>query len=275
MGTCDDKETRTTDVLILKSASTIIFDIILLLTLTVLTASCNKPERATEQKEKISIGVGSMALSFPVIIAREKGFFSYAGLDVTIKYYPSGKKALEGMFAGEADMATTTETPIVLNSFTRGDFAVFATFAHSYNDNKVLARRDRGISKPSDLKGRKIGIAAKTSSHFFAYVYFAEHQIDPACVQLVNFDAPDLATVLKDGKVDAVIVFEPYAYHASKVLSDKIVNLPQSDLYKATYNLTTMRSYVKEHPESLKKVIKAVDRTIAFIKKNHQIGFNP
>jgi hypothetical protein len=41
-----------------------------------------------------------------------------------------GKKAVEVMFAGEVDSASLTETPIVLNSLMRDDFAVFATFAY-------------------------------------------------------------------------------------------------------------------------------------------------
>jgi len=37
---------------------------------------------------------------------------------------------VEAMFAGEVDSASLTETPIVLNSLMRDDFAVFATFAY-------------------------------------------------------------------------------------------------------------------------------------------------
>jgi ABC-type nitrate/sulfonate/bicarbonate transport system substrate-binding protein len=39
----------------------------------------------TVPKEKASIGVGSVALSFPIIIAQEKGFISDAGLDIAYR----------------------------------------------------------------------------------------------------------------------------------------------------------------------------------------------
>ena len=68
-------------------------------------------------------------------------------------------------------------------------------------------------------------------------------------------------------RVDAIVVYEPYASMAMKALPGKAVKLPQSDLYKQTFNLAVMRSYAKGHPELLKKVLKAVDRAIPFIKQ--------
>lgn len=137
-----------------------------------------KAEKPAGPREKVAIGVGSFLLSAPIIIAREKGFIADEGLDMTFKQYSFGKKAMEAMFAGEVDIATVAETPIVFNSFIRDDFIVFATFVYSYNDSKVLGRKDQGVSKPEDLKGKKLGITAKTSTHFFAHIYLAEHGME-------------------------------------------------------------------------------------------------
>ncbi len=240
----------------------------LLLTLTVLSASCQKAEKSASPKEKATIGVASLILSAPIIIAQEKGFFTDEGLDITFKSYPFGKKAIEAMFAGEVDIATVAETPIVFKSFVRDDFVIFVTFVYSYDDSKILGRKDQGVSKPEDLKGKRLGITAGTSSHFFAHIYINEHGLDASAVKLVDFSAPDLPGALKDAKVDAISAFEPYAYEAINALPDKVVRLAGSNLFKETFNLTAMKSYAKGHPETLKKVLKAVDRAIMFIKQN-------
>lgn len=257
----------------LKIISKTIFGILLLITLMSFSASCNKPEKFIGPKEKVTIGVGSGGLSLPFIIAREKGFFLEEGLDATVRFYPSGKKAIEAMFAGEVDSATLTETPIVLNSFMRDDFAVFATFAYSYNNSKVIGRNDRGISKPADLKGKRIGFTARTSSDFFIRAYLTEHQIDITDAKLVDIPPTDLPGALKDGRVDAVATFEPYASEAMNALPGKTVRLPGSTLYKETFNLVVMRSYATTHPDLLKKVLKSVDRSIMFIKQNRDESF--
>jgi ABC-type nitrate/sulfonate/bicarbonate transport system substrate-binding protein len=242
--------------------------ILLLLTLAILFASCKKPEKSADPREKVTIGVGSGVISSPVMIAGEKGFFSEEGLDATIRFYPSGKKAMEGMFAGEVDIATVTDIPIVLNSFVRDDFSVFATFAYSYDNSKVIGRKDRAVGKPSELKGKKIGIVAGTSIHFLAHIYLTEQGVDPSAVILVDLAPADMAGALKDGRVDAVIVFEPYADEVMKALPGKAVKLPHSDLYRETFNLVAMRSYTKERPGVPIKILKAFDRAIAFSKQN-------
>jgi NitT/TauT family transport system substrate-binding protein len=252
----------------LGTLSPTIFGIVFVLSLTVFSASCQKPEKSAGPKEKVTIGVGSGGLAFPFIVAREKGFFREEGVDATIRVYPSAMKANEAMFAGEVDSSSLGDTRMVLESFMRDDFAVFATFAYSYDNIKVIGREDRGVGNPADLKGKEIGMAAGMGAHFPAHVYLTEHEIDPSAVKMVDFAPKDLPRALEEGKVDAIVIWEPYASMAMKALPGKAVRLPGSDLYKQTFNLATMRSYAKEHPELLKKVLKAVDRAIMFIKQN-------
>jgi NitT/TauT family transport system substrate-binding protein len=255
---------RTTHEIVLRT----ILGIVLLLSLTVFSASCQKPGKSAGPKEKVTIGVGSGGLSLPFIIAREKGFFREEGLDATIRVYPSGKKAMEAMFAGEVDISYLGDTRMVLESFMRDDFVVFATFGYNHDNCKVIGRKDKGVSKPEELKGKKIGIAGGSSADFFAHVYLSEHGIEPSAVKMVDCPPADLPGALEEGKVDAIVVFEPYADMAMKALPDKAVRLPGSDLYKETFNLAVMTSYAKGHSELLKKILKAVDRAVTFIKQN-------
>ena len=245
-----------------------IFGIFLLVTLMFFFASCNKQEKSVGPKENVTIGVASIAMSSPIIIAQEKGYFEENGLKVTIKPYPSGKKAIETMFAGENDVATTAELPIMFQSFVRNDFNVIATFTHSYKDIKVIARKDRGIKTPADLKGKRIGLIDKTGTHFFSYVYFTEHKIDPSTLKISFYPPADLPEVLKSGQVDAIVAFEPIAYQALAKLSGQAIMLPPSNLFRNTFNLAAKKDWTKQHPETLKKIIKAVDKAIEFTKNN-------
>ncbi|MHB8835234.1 MAG: ABC transporter substrate-binding protein [Candidatus Methylomirabilia bacterium] len=65
---------------------------------------------------KLSIGVGTIIIAAPLFIAQEKGLFFAEGLDVVLHKYPTGKLALDGLLAGEIDVATVAETPVMFNS---------------------------------------------------------------------------------------------------------------------------------------------------------------
>lgn len=244
------------------------FGIFLIVTSIFFFASCNRQEKSVGPNETVTIGVASIAMSSPIIIAQEKGYFEENGLKVTIKPYSSGKKAIETMFAGENDVATVAELPIMFQSFVRNDFNVIATFTHSYKDIKVIARKDRGIKTPADLIGKRIGFIEKTGTHFFSYVYFTEHMINPSTLKISFYLPSDLPEVLKGGQVDAIVAFEPIAYQALAKLSGQAIMLPQSNLFRNTFNLVAKKDWTEQHPETLKKIIKSVDKAIEFMKRN-------
>jgi len=108
-------------------------------------------------REKITVGVSKSFLSIPVYIAQKRGFFSGEGLEVTLKEYPSGKKATQALFAEEVGISTVADMPVVFNSFKRQDFCIIATFSYSSPFVKIIAHKDSGIKKGVDLKGKKVG----------------------------------------------------------------------------------------------------------------------
>lgn len=233
-----------------------------------LTGCTESPNKVAGPAEKVTIGVASQILSAPVIIAMEKGYFKDEGLEVTAKEYDFGKLCLEAMFAGEVDMATVAQMPVVLNSFKRKDFSVVATFIYNYDDSKIIIRKDRGIAVGADLKGKTIGVPFGTSAHFFIDVYFDYNNIHRRDVNIVNFPAKDLPVALKEGKVDAISVFEPYAYAATKLLQENGSRLPKIEIFREAFNFAAMNDFLKKHPEAVRKILRAIDRAVSFTRQN-------
>lgn len=245
--------------------------VVVVLGLTLLSSACkNEDPKQVGPKESVTLGVAEVVMSTPIFIAQAKGYFEEEGLQVLFKRYPSGKKALEGMFAKENEIATTAETPIMFHGFLRNDFCIFATFFQNHNDAKIIARKDRGIRIPADLKGKRVGSTEGTSSHYLAYMYLLEHRIDPASVTISFYPVADLSDALKSGKVDAITAFEPYAYLTRLALPGQTIVLPPSALFRETFNLVVMKAWAGQHPETLKKIIRAVDKAITFVHQNKQ-----
>lgn len=226
------------------------------------------PEKSLGPPAKVRIGVARTVLVAPVVIAMEKGFFAEEGLELTVEEYPFGKPALEAIFAGEGDMATVADIPVILNSFKRDDFLILAMFGTNEDGCKLVARRDSGISKPADLKGRKIGTTLGTTAQFFLSIFLNYHGLLETDVRLVDLPQTELPAAIANGKVDAVAVFEPYAFQALRLLGERAVRFPQTGLYRETALLTADRHFAEKNPETIKRVLRGIDRAVTFIHQN-------
>ncbi|MBN4083052.1 ABC transporter substrate-binding protein [bacterium AH-315-B06] len=102
--------------------------------------------------EKLTLGatIGSTL----VWVAENQGYFADFGLDVTIKQYQAGKLAADALSVGEVDVSTSADFVIVKKSFQEKDLRIIATIS-KLNTMGFIGRRDRGIEKTLDLKGKK------------------------------------------------------------------------------------------------------------------------
>ncbi len=221
--------------------------------------------------EKVTVGVSATSLLPSLVhVAEAKGFFHEQGIDIEVKGYPTGKHALQATLKGELDMGTVAGPPIVLNSFKRNDFAVFATILDSAKHTRVLARKDRNIKSPQNLIGKKVATTLGTTAHFYMHEYLALNQIDASRIEVVNLKPKKMVEAIKNGDVDAIFAWEPNISKAQKTLAGNALLLPTMAGYKATFNLVSKRDYIKKNPEIIKKTLKALLKAEEFIKNNRK-----
>lgn len=221
---------------------------------------------------KVTLGVEASLLPAAVWVSEVNGYFKEEGLDLKIIKFDSGKASLAAMLSGDKglDISAAAPTPIMFNSFNRQDFCVFATFAYAFEDIKVIADKDRGIADANDLSGKRIGTLMGSTGQFFTEIFLINNSISPDDVELVNFAPADLPEALNDGKIDAQVIWEPHGTTAKYLLGDRYIRLPSADVYKTTFNFLAMRSFAKEHPEALRRFLKAIDKATEFINKNKE-----
>lgn len=227
-----------------------------------------KPEQKefTGQREKVAIGLDLIASL--IIVGQEQGFFSQQGLDLTIKKYPTGKAAFEGMFAGEVDMASVAETPIVFKSFEQQDFNIVTGLSSSDNFVKIIARKDKGILKPADLRGKSIATPQGTVFHFFSHLFLLKNGLSENDVRLSFRKPEELIPSLVRGEIDAFSFREPSIGAAKKLLGGKAVVFADPGFYHQTFYLVGLRNFVRNKPETVKKVLRALVQAEEFAKRH-------
>lgn len=216
-------------------------------------------------KEKVTLGMDIIASL--ITIGQEQGFFSQEGLEVTIRKYPTGKAAFEGMLAGEVDMASVAETPIVFKSFGQQDFSILTGLSFSDNFVKIAARKDKGILKPADLRGKRIATPQGTVFHFFSHLFLIKNGLSENDVRLLFKKPEELISGLVRGEFDAFSFREPSISEAKKLLGDKAVVFADPGLCLQTFNMVALKGLIKDKPETIKRVLRALIQAEEFSKK--------
>ncbi len=80
----------------------------------------------------------------------------------------------------------------------------------------------------------------------------------------------NMSHALKSGEVDVISVWEPYGYETVQFLGNDSFVFPGTEFYILRFNLVTSKNYSTNHPEDVRKILRALDRSIEFIHNNEK-----
>ncbi|NLX94653.1 MAG: ABC transporter substrate-binding protein [Rhodopirellula sp.] len=223
---------------------------------------CSGAPSPTAKTHSITLGTSREPLGALVQIAASRGFFAEEGLELTlVEKYPTGKRALDGLLAGEVEITGVSEAPLVFASFERNDLRVLATVGASDDESCILARRDAGIEQPGDLRDKRIGTQRASAVHYFLSLFLLRHGMSANDVDVSFLAAESLPEALADGRIDAFAMREPFASQAIKLLgADNVVLFREPGLYLKTYNLVTIQSVLDDKPAAVAAMLRAILR---------------
>lgn len=249
-------------------AVAIVIAVALVAAVTVVTAVRRQSDH-TGPLEKIVVAAEPVPPASPLWVAHANGYFEEVGLQVEIREFASGRTALAAMVNGEEiDLATAAQTPVVSHSFGRNDYAIIAGMAHSDRDVKVLARRDRGVASPADLKGKTIGVTAGSSGDYFLSLLLAHNQMRRADLTVIDVEATELPRALIDGTTDAIVTWEPHVYRARNALGSTAALLPSLDIYREDFYFVARKAFLKSHSRAARRFLAAIERAEQLIHRS-------
>jgi ABC-type nitrate/sulfonate/bicarbonate transport system substrate-binding protein len=214
--------------------------------------------------EPLTLAVSRTPLSLPLYIAQHNGYFTDEGLEIKFNECLGGHRCLRMVLDGQADVATASDLPIVMNSFSSADYAVIGTFTKSSEDIKLVTGARAKIKTATQLAGKRIGATKGSAGEYFLDLFLLTAGVDPKSLTVVHLQPEELVPALQAGKVDAVAVWQPYAYQA--VLGPaKGQVLPGGNAYIQTFNLVSHRKLLGLRDASLTKLLRAVERAEQFI----------
>ena len=227
-----------------------------------------------EPLSKVSFAYSPSPYSAPIYVAENKGYFIEEGLIVELTSFVTGRECLQSLLGGKADFATVADMPIMRVGFTDQKIAIISTIAESNLAIKIIARKDKGISSPSDLKGKKIGTFFGTASEFFLSIFLDKSGISKNEIIKINVGPANMPTTIIQGDLDAYSIWEPYIQYGFEALKDNAIVFKDSTVYTLTWNILSSPAFLDNNGDSAKKLLKALIKAENFIKENPEEAIN-
>lgn len=217
--------------------------------------------------DRVTLATATQPIGAVVCVAVEKGYFAEEGLEVTTQPYMSGKDALCAVLDGKADVCEVAETPVVFAVLEGKPVCIFASVAWSQKNMAIVGRVDRGIRKPEDMRGRRIGVSPRTNGDFFLHQFLAAHGLSTSDVEVVGVAPPDMVRTLAGGEIDGAATWNPHVANLQKALGTNAVLFHHTD-YVWTWNLAAQPAYLEANPRIAKKILRAVGRAAEYVRRN-------
>ncbi|QTA92468.1 ABC transporter substrate-binding protein [Desulfonema magnum] len=219
--------------------------------------------------EKATIGIIHLSFTgYPVYVALEKDYFKDQGLDIALQYYPYGNLVLDAVIRGKADFGISSETPFMHTVLNGGKIYAFATTMTAKKHLAIVARKDRGILTPNDLKGKKIGVTTGTNGEYFLDTVLLLHNISRNDINIVHLKPEQMVDTLMSGEADAIATWNPLMCKARKMLGQGGSVFYAKGLYSPFFAVSARHDYVHNNPQIIEKVVRSLIRSCEFIQNN-------
>ncbi|HEY7246333.1 MAG TPA: ABC transporter substrate-binding protein [Xanthobacteraceae bacterium] len=241
------------------------------------------PAGAQAPAVKLTLDFTIQGQQSPFVLANEAGYFARAGVNVQVDRGYGSADAITKVASGAYDMAFA-DLGALIQFDGRQDKARLFSVLQIYDvaPMVVLSLKKAGISKPSDLAGKRVASPPASSTRVMFPLLAVANGLDPAAVSWIDVTPQLREMLLVQGQADAttaLITDVPGIEHLG--VADRDLDIMRfSDFGVALYGhcLLTTPEFAEKNPDTIKKVVKAVaeswkaaiadpDRAIAAIKK--------
>lgn len=197
----------------------------------------------------------------PTYILKEEGLLD--ALDVEISFGRSGAGNLKDLREGKVDFALMAMTPIVFDALADrdpgqpDDPVILSNISHAHPLIYVVTVDGPVGATPASLHGRRLALQKRTNAHFLWSLFAAVHRIDPDQVEIVDLPTTEIPAALTAGRVDAAVLWEPYAAEVRARFGDRLVEFPTTGLDGSRWLLVSRPEVIEAWPERTQAILRA------------------
>ncbi|WP_213454368.1 ABC transporter substrate-binding protein [Rhizomonospora bruguierae] len=203
-------------------------------------------------------------------VAKERGYFADACLDVELEFGKGSSGVAQMVSAGRADFGTMSAVALVQATAKDPALRLISVAVTLPKDlNAWIYRADGNIQKPKDFEGKTLGTTAENFMVPLLPALGAAAGFDASTVKIVTTDIGGRISLFANGRLD--ITSLGYGEVPNVTLTESVGELGRlvlSDyLPMIGYSLVARSDYVNKNPEVTKRFVGAVQRALTdFVK---------
>ena len=168
---------------------------------------------------------------FGAYYAKQMGYFADEGLDVTIVPGGTGIDQVQMVASGQATIGIANPEGILAAGDKGEKFKVFASEFQT-SPIAMTCRKDSGVTKPADLKGKRLGI--KQNAQLYADLFFKKNGLSASDITPTSIGPSDVSLIIA-GKIDCMIT--TFAFNEPRIIEQ--AGVPVSVLPLGSYGLNS------------------------------------
>jgi NitT/TauT family transport system substrate-binding protein len=227
------------------------------------TAAANPPGSMTKIKLGYSVWVGYG----PLFIARDKGYFTDAGLDVELVKVEDPKDRFTALAGSQLDGLVSTLDTMAQYWKAETPFHAILGLDESSGGDGIVA--NAGINTVKDLKGKQVGVNVGSVSQFFLEYILQQNGMSASDMTLVKMKQGDVPAALAANRIDAGVTWEPHLSKSVKNGAKLIANSKETP--GLIVDILILRDDVlKQNPAVAKGLVSAWIKAIDYWKANEE-----
>lgn len=225
-------------------------------------------EKASATSTNIELFLAPNTDSTPLWAAYSQGFYKDAGLNVTVRTFPSGTTAFQAYRTGLGTLVMSGDLPSLL---------YWINNDHKYRAIQVLTRHTKGyvveaqksITKPQDLVGKSVATRVGSSGSWFLSEYLSKNGIAEKDVKILNLDTNQMPIALCKGDIAAFFIWQPFGAQAAGTCGDRVHQLADAKGYMRGYTVLGARpEWLAENKDAAIAFVKATTKGAVWAEKN-------
>ncbi len=221
------------------------------------STGCGASEPAPGRLAPMEVAVMPVLDTAPLRWAVERGYFTEAGLSVSLEPAESGQIGITKLMAGDVDVAYAGDVAII-TAVAKANLnlrivteAAMAGPKHMW----IMVRNGGSVRSVADLAGKRIAHNGVNGvSDMLTRTVMATHRVDTSNVQWSTQKFQNMAGLIKDGQLDAALLTEPYVTAAGDLGLFPLIDPVAGGGFEQSISVgsyTVHGDWAREHPAEI------------------------